>query len=73
MTYQQAKFVKDLVAAKTPLDKIAEQFYNQYGKTEYCSGPKAVQYVKNKKQISYCNFEGNDIKSAASFVLKEKL
>lgn len=73
MTYQQAKFVKDLVVSKTSLDKIAERFHTQFGDTQYCSGPKAAQYTKNKKQIFYCNFEGNDIKSAASFMLKEKL
>lgn len=64
MTYQQAVFVKNQVLDKKPLDKVAEAFYKQYGKTDYCKGP----YNK-----SFSKLDGNDLKTTASSILNEKL
>jgi len=64
MNYQQANFVKKLILAKKPLDKVAEAFYKEYGKTQYCKGP----YNK-----SFSKLDGDDLKITASFVLNEKL
>lgn len=64
MTYQQAVFVKNLIKENQTLDKVAEAFYKQYGKTEYCKGPYNKLFSK---------LDGNDLKTTAALVLKERL
>jgi hypothetical protein len=73
MTYQQAIFVKNLIQEKTPLDKIAELFYVKFGKTVYCDGPETSSFFKGRRTNVFTNLQGNDIKSAASLALREKL
>lgn len=73
MTYQQALFVKDLVLTKEPLNKIAEKFYAKFGKTEHCSGPESYEMSRGRKIYSFSSLQGNDIKYAASILLRERL
>jgi hypothetical protein len=72
MTYQQANFVKNLVEQKTPLNKIAETFYYKFGKTSYCDGPES-SFHRGKRINMFTSLQGNDIKSAASLILRERL
>lgn len=73
MTYQQANFVKNLVEQKMPLNKIAETFYYKFGKTSYCDGPETSSFYKGRRINVFTSLQGNDIKSAASLLLRERL
>lgn len=73
MNIQQAKFVKNLRQRGESLDRIAELFYNEFGSTKYCKFPKCVVSKHGKKVYTFSGLEGNDIVSAASSFLREKL
>lgn len=73
MNIQQAKFVKNLRQRGENLDRIAELFYNEFGSTKYCEFPNYVVSKHGKKIYTFSGLEGNDIVSAASSFLREKL
>lgn len=72
MNIQQANFVKDLRTQKVPLNEIAKLFYQKFGETQFCCGPQVSSY-KGKKIFSFSGIDGNDIVSAASSFLRQKL
>lgn len=73
MTYQQALYVKKLLEEGLTLAQIAEKYYRKYGVTDVCQGPDVYTYEKGKKNYTFSNLQGNDIKSTASLILREKL
>jgi len=73
MTYQQALYVKKLLEENLPLSQIAEKYYRKYGSSDICQGPDVYTYEKGKKKYTFSNLQGNDIKSIASLILREKL
>ena len=73
MTYQQALYVKKLLEEGLTLSQIAEKYYRKYGVTDICQGPDVYTYEKGKKKYSFSNLQGNDIKSTASLILREKI
>jgi hypothetical protein len=73
MTYQQALYVKKLLEEGLALAQIAEKYYRKYGMTDICQGPDVYTYEKGKKKYTFSNLQGNDIKSTASLILREKL
>ena len=64
MNYQQAIFIKQLVKDKNPLHKVAELFVNRFGPTEEIP-------VKGSRH-KFSNLDGNDLKTSAESVLKER-
>lgn len=62
MTYPQAIFVKKLVQQDKPLREVAELFYKQFG---------TVGILKDQPG-HFSNLDGNDLKSSAKTVLREK-
>lgn len=73
MTYQQAIFVKGLITNGTPINKLAENFYKEFGSTEHCRGPESSTFFKGRRINLFSSLQGNDILYAASTVLREKL
>ena len=73
MTYQQALYVKKLLEEGLSLARIAEKYYRKYGVTDICQGPDVYTYEKGQKKYTFSNLQGNDIKSTASLILREKL
>ena len=73
MTYQQAIYVKKILEVDTSFNQLAEKFYKKYGVTDICQGPDVYTYEKGKKKYSFSKLKGNDIKSTASLILREKL
>ena len=73
MTYQQALYVKKLLEEGLTLAQIAEKYFKKYGLTDICQGPDVYTYEKGKKKYTFSNLQGNDIKSTASLILREKL
>jgi hypothetical protein len=73
MTYQQALYVKKLLEEGLTLAQIAEKYFKKYGLTDVCQGPDVYTYEKGKKKYTFSNLQGNDIKSTASLILREKL
>lgn len=73
MNYQMANFVKNLLKEGCCINRLAEEFYNKFGSTEYCKGPTGYYYVQGKKVAQFSTFDGADIKNSAANVLNEKL
>ena len=73
MNFQMANFVKNLLKEGCSLSRLAEEFYNKFGSTEYCKGPTGHYYVRGKKLPQFSTFDGNDIKTTASSILNERL
>ena len=56
-----------------PLNKLAENFYIEFGPTEYCQGPDSPTFFRGKKIYTFSSLQGNDILYAASTKLREKI
>lgn len=73
MNIQQANFVKNLSKEGCSLNRLAEEFFDKFGATEYCTGPTNHYYVRGKKIPQFSSLDGNDIKTSAEIFLNEKL
>ena len=73
MNIQQANFVKNLIKQGCSLNRLAEEFYHEFGLTPYCKGPTGYYYVRGKKIAQFSTFDGSDIKNTAASFLNERL
>ena len=73
MNIQQANFVKNTLKERCSLNKLAEEFFDKFGATEYCTGPASFYSVRGKKIPQFSSLDGNDIKTSAEIYLNEKL
>ena len=73
MNIQQANFVKNILKEGCSLNRLAEEFFNKFGATEYCTGPTNYYSVRGKKIPQFSSLDGNDIKTSTEIFLNEKL
>lgn len=72
LNQRQSKFIKNTYIFLKNYHKVAESFYEEFGKTDYCSGP-AYLKIKNLTHKYYSGIDGYDLCSSAALFLSESL